>query len=189
MADQEILLDSDLEAVEPAQPKGRNWLKLLSLALLVAAVGVIAVAALPKALAPLSADTVELYGYSLSDDARAKYDQMKVRHLFSYVIYEIKGTEIETTTLGHWATGKEPSERVKELVDKLPANAPRYAVLDLSNKLILIHWSPHDASTRARMMYAGAAHKLQAFQGIYEKVTANEKSDITLEKLRKKLPF
>ena len=75
MADEEILLDSDLEAVEPVQPKGRNWLKLLSVALVVAAVGVLSVAALPKAVAPLSRDTVELFGYSMTDDARAKYDR------------------------------------------------------------------------------------------------------------------
>ena len=186
MADEEVLLDSDLEAVEPAQPKGRNWLKLLSVALVVAAVGVIGVSALPKASVPLSPDTVELFGATMTNDALEKYDQFRMRHAFSYVIYFLKGGKIETTTVGHWIRGQDPSVTVKEFVDKLPADLPRYAVLHLKNDVIFIDWSPDTASTRVKMMYGASTSKMKSsIYGLDTSVTAHEKSDLTLEKLSK----
>ena len=189
MADEEVLLDSDLEAVEPAQPKGRNWLKLLSVALVVAAVGVIGVAALPKASAPpapLSPDAVELYGVSVTDDALVKYDDIRIKRAFSYVIYEIKGGKIETTAVGDRNRLKEPSDTViKDLVDKLPANAPRYAVLELNKKLIFVRWSPQTAGMRDRMMYSASSTYLRTnLKGVERDVAADNKSELS-QKLQK----
>lgn len=187
MADEEILLDSDLEAVEPVQPKGRNWLKLLSVALVVAAVGVLSVAALPKAVAPLSRDTVELFGYSMTDDARAKYDQIR-QQWFSYVIYGVEGKRIETYEVGDPSgNSKEESDRVKELVDLLPADGPRLVLLRVNSKLILINWSPEGASARAGLEYGSARHSILAYgKAIGVQMIAHGKSDLTMEKLRKK---
>lgn len=78
-----------------------------------------------------------------------------------------------------------------DLVEDLPENEPRYALIDLdfetsdgrpTSKLVMITWNPDTASVRPKMLYAGSKEALKSgLNGVGIHINATDHSELDFE--------
>jgi hypothetical protein len=88
------------------------------------------------------------------------------------VIYEIDKQSYE---IREDSTAENPCISIKELVEELPDNSPRYVVLSYpltlkdgrkSSPLVMIYWLPPTAQQSMRMLYAAAVELFRDKAGV-----------------------
>lgn len=103
-----------------------------------------------------------------------------------YFIYEIKDKkEIVIEKQG------DRSKTFDDLVEELPENDCRYALIDLefktadgrpTSKIVFISWNPDTASVRPKMLYSGSKEALKsALVGVGIHINATDHSELDLE--------
>eukprot|EP00828_Plagiopyla_frontata_P012285 TRINITY_DN169_c0_g1_i1.p2 TRINITY_DN169_c0_g1~~TRINITY_DN169_c0_g1_i1.p2 ORF type:complete len:138 (-),score=29.05 TRINITY_DN169_c0_g1_i1:129-542(-) len=121
----------------------------------------------------------------LSDDCIDKFDEMKMKSAYRYIIYSIqKDSEIVIEKAGS------PDEQYDDLVKNLPKAEPRYVVCDFRYKtndvpprdvakILYIYWCPEGTPGKLKFLYAGASQKFSGkLTGIHKSIEAFDFSDI-----------
>eukprot|EP01083_Nonionella_stella_P235437 827868_1 len=83
------------------------------------------------------------------------------------------------------------SKTFDDLVEELPENDCRYALIDLefktadgrpTSKIVFISWNPDTASVRPKMLYSGSKEALKsALVGVGIHINATDHSELDLE--------
>ena len=103
-----------------------------------------------------------------------------------YLTYEIKNKK--TIVIEKQGAREKTYE---DLVEELPENDCRYALVDLefktsdgrpTSKLVLISWNPDTASIRSKMVYSGSKEALKgALNGVGIHINATDHSELDFE--------
>jgi len=117
------------------------------------------------------------------DDACVEaFNEMKLKHNKRFVIYKIQDERI---VISSEADG---SSTYEEFLALLPADEPRYAVVDFAystddgrpqSKLIFILWCPDDSNVKKKMVYAASKDNIQRkLVGVAKVLQANDASEV-----------
>lgn len=92
---------------------------------------------------------------------------------------------------------REAPEDITQMVEGLPEAEPRYCLIDVASRnranlddvrTVFIFWMPMESPVKLRMRYASTKTSItRAFRGQSAQMQADEKSDITLEKIQAKI--
>ena len=181
MADEEQLLAADIDTVD-SQVKTPTGLRIASWAK-VSLIGVLVVVILgsclyhSRSVSPsLPNNFSKLYGVRVTDDVVHTFADIAKEQAHSYAVLKISDDHVDVVpkSIGSKA------QPWKDLVDELPADEPRYALVDLNPQLVLVNWSPPQAPARAKMTYSttkeALKHKLGA--ALRFAITVHDKEDL-----------
>ncbi|KAI8978109.1 hypothetical protein BDB01DRAFT_800841 [Pilobolus umbonatus] len=99
-------------------------------------------------------------GVSVSDDCLEKYQELKLRKAYKYIIYKLSDDNKQIVI-----DAAVPTASYQEFLDALPENEPRYAIYDfdfekpgegMRNKITFYTWIPDSSKIRQKMLYASS---------------------------------
>jgi len=135
-------------------------------------------------------------GISVHDDCIEKFNEMKLQKKIKWIVYKIndEGTQVIVDTSSEsadWEPFREVLINAKAPnKNKVEGKGPRYAVYDFNydlangegqrTKLTFISWSPDDAATFPKMMYASTKESFKrAISGLSgDELQANDEADL-----------
>jgi len=127
-------------------------------------------------------------GIVVDDGAIDEFCSFKIKKgtRYGFITYKIDKENGKIVT-----DQKSESRTVQDLINALPEDDCRFAILDNdykthdgrdSSKLVMIAWSPDTAPIRSKMTYAGSKDAFgRAMVGISVKITATDLSELTQE--------
>ncbi|KAF7901308.1 hypothetical protein EAF00_003529 [Botryotinia globosa] len=135
-------------------------------------------------------------GITVEDECIEKFNEMKLQKKIKWIVYKIndEGTKVVVDTSSEsadWEPFREVLVNAKALnKNKTQGKGPRYAVYDFNydlangegqrTKLTFISWSPDDATTFPKMMYASTKESFKrALSGLSgDELQANDEADL-----------
>ncbi|KAB8301192.1 hypothetical protein EYC80_003085 [Monilinia laxa] len=136
------------------------------------------------------------YSITVDDECIEKFNEMKLQKKIKWIVYKIndEGTKVVVDTSSEsadWEPFREVLVNAKALnKNKTQGKGPRYAVYDFNydlangegqrTKLTFISWSPDDATTFPKMMYASTKESFKrALSGLSgDELQANDEADL-----------
>ena len=116
----------------------------------------------------------KLYGVRVTEDVLEAFNNIKLKRTHSYAVFKIDENDVEVEKLG------DKAKTWKDLVDELPADEPRYAVVDVGQKLVIVNWGPSGVGVKERMTYASTKDAVKKrLQGVSITLNVNDKDELT----------
>ena len=128
-------------------------------------------------------------GVQADDEVVTAFNAFKLQqepYKLRYMTYEIK--DKKTIVIASQG-GRDKS--YDDLVEELPENEPRYALIDLefetddgrpTSKLVFISWNPDTAKIRDKMLYSGSKEAAKsALNGVGIHINATDHSELDFE--------
>jgi len=124
-------------------------------------------------------------GVGVSDDCLAKFQDLKLKKKYKYIIYNLNKTNTEIIV-----EKTSTSTDYEEFLKDLPETEARWAVYDFEfesgegkrNKLCFFSWSPDDAKVKQKMVFASSKEALRrALVGIATEIQGTDYSEVAQE--------
>nr|AGA16541.1 actin depolyrising factor 2 [Cryptocaryon irritans] len=127
------------------------------------------------------------------DDCIEKFNELKMKQTFRYIIYKIEGNNIIIDICG------QREDTYEDFIKTIAKDSPRYAVFDYYfkskevppreiKKLIFIFYCPDTASLKEKMLYASTKEDFKKkFVGIGKQIEAQDVSDFDANSIEKEL--
>merc|ERR1711991_807609 len=131
-------------------------------------------------------------GIDCNDAAVEAFQDLKLKHASSYLIYAITDdwTEIQLIKAG------EKGASYDAFLEELPENECRYAIYDYNfnadgrdqSKILFVVWAPDTAKIKAKMLYASSkAEFKKKLIGISTEIQATDLAEIDEDSVREKV--
>ncbi|KAL2610494.1 hypothetical protein R1flu_029067 [Riccia fluitans] len=121
---------------------------------------------------------------NVSEDAIAKYTELRMKKAYRYIIYRID-QQLQEIAVERTGAHEEEYETFKS---KLPENDCRFIVYDLDyttddnchkSKIFFISWTPDSAKIKARMMYASSKERFkEELEGVHYEAQATDPTEL-----------
>ncbi|KAA8571759.1 hypothetical protein EYC84_001733 [Monilinia fructicola] len=153
-------------------------------------------ASLPSITFDAEHELTNHHSITVDDECIEKFNEMKLQKKIKWIVYKIndEGTKVVVDTSSEsadWEPFREVLVNAKALnKNKTQGKGPRYAVYDFNydlangegqrTKLTFISWSPDDATTFPKMMYASTKESFKrALSGLSgDELQANDEADL-----------
>ena len=114
-----------------------------------------------------------------TEEALVAYNSMKLGKKTAYIIFNVKGSDIEAEeTVLKADAGDDYLDTFIEHVKK--SGEPRFAVVDWNNKLCFISWVPDTAKRAKKMVFATCKEGfIQELVGVNIKIQATDDAELS----------
>ncbi|KAL0576941.1 cofilin [Marasmius crinis-equi] len=129
-------------------------------------------------------------GVSVSDECISSYQELKLSKKLKYIIFNLNADKTQIVV-----AKKSDSKEYEDFIADLPETECRWAVYDFQfekeggtrNKLCFFAWSPDDAPTKQKMVFASSKVNLrQALDGIAVEIQGTDSSEVAYESVLSK---
>lgn len=132
-------------------------------------------------------------GVGVSDDCVTKFQELKLGHKMSFIVYKLNAglTEVEVEKTGA------PGEAYEKFVAALPKDDCRYAVYDFEyehedggkrSKILFVLWSPDTAKIKSKMLYTSSKDAIRKkLVGIGTEIQATDAGEIDRQTVLEKV--
>jgi len=131
---------------------------------------------------------MSLSGISISGEIIAKFEQDRMKQEGARLVLKIEDDQMVLDNEGL---------ELEAMVEQLPGAEPRYVIYDVpiqnranltDLKTVFILWMPMESPVRMRMMYSSTKAQItNNIRGITASIQADEKDDLLLPKIQKKV--
>mmetsp|Transcript_10643 Transcript_10643/g.30146 ORF Transcript_10643/g.30146 Transcript_10643/m.30146 type:complete len:147 (+) Transcript_10643:147-587(+) len=138
-------------------------------------------------------------GVACAPECVEKYEQMKIKKAFKYLIFKIEKGSVVVETEAKTEDMKDMDNQAifDDMKGKFPKDEARYAIFDCpiiaksgmeTNKLIFIMWNSDDAPIKSKMLYASSkdAIRNKTKQGVDNEFQATDAGELDFKEVRKK---
>ncbi len=127
--------------------------------------------------------------FEIDEELKTKYDELRFSKSTGLLVLKIENEKI--------ILEREEVLPFDEFKETLPDDEPRFILYDApvknrvgmdDKRMVFIFWMPMEAPVRLRMTYAGAKNYVRdVFQGISATIQFDDKSEMTLEAIQKRI--
>lgn len=138
-------------------------------------------------------------GVSVSDECIERFNDMRVKHKYSFLIMSVKGDkQVEVDEVGNQNTDEDNNEETfnkmkRKVVD---GEEPKYIVFDFvfktpdgkREKLVFINWCSDNCTIKKKMLQSSSEDAMKkAVSGVHLKIQANDSEDLDYQAILKEL--
>ncbi|XP_021368705.1 cofilin-like isoform X2 [Mizuhopecten yessoensis] len=128
-------------------------------------------------------------GVAVDDQCLQVFEEMKLGHKWSYVVYKI--TDDKKRIVVDTKAADRSYDDFKQILMNASNNGLcRYGVFDVKfttrgdqvrEKLAFFHWSPDSCKTMEKMLYSSSLKELKSkLKGVHTEIQANDEDDLAL---------
>jgi len=136
-------------------------------------------------------------GVSVNPECKTEFHNLKMNHAYRYIIFALSDDLKEVCVLSKKDPSGTYTDFVAELNEAKEKRQCRYGLLDApykkgdveKSKIVMIFWSPEEATTKQKMVYSASkeAFKKELGSGIHKMIQANDDDDLGWDDIEKAL--